>query len=153
MKAQEASGKLVTCTAPQTKEKSSKIIQMEIPENSQELTYYTQQKINKLISNNEICIPEIKIKFCSNCRHETHNVSECKELEKKISAKVQKKNDKSCIMCGSDHEMITCGYIQALDVAHSFTVKNRQRLFKLCSYLQEVVDRPRDYILYSFTWL
>lgn len=91
MKAQEASGKLVTCTAPQTKEKSSKIIQMEIPENSQELTYYTQQKINKLISNNEICIPEIKIKFCSNCRHETHNVSGCKELAKKNKCKSSEK--------------------------------------------------------------
>ncbi|BFZ10329.1 hypothetical protein BsWGS_13368 [Bradybaena similaris] len=149
-KTPEISEKLSAPPALPQGEKPVNRFQLKVPENSQQLANYTQHAILQLVTNNDICIPETKIQFCVYCRRDTHNFTVCKEL-KSTSAERKRKN-KTCLMCESDHEMLACEFIQALDVAHSVNTHDRQKLFEVCPYLEEIARRPTNYILFKFAW-
>ncbi|BFZ10050.1 hypothetical protein BsWGS_13089 [Bradybaena similaris] len=149
-KTPEISEKLSAPPALPQGEKPVNQFQLKVPENSQQLANYTQHAILQLVTNNDICIPETKIQFCVYCRRDTHNFTECKQL-KSTSAERKRKN-KTCLMCECDHEMLICEFIQALDVAHSVNTHDRQKLFEVCPYLEEIVRRPTNYILFKFAW-
>lgn len=70
-----------------------------------------------------------------------------------LSESLKIKDDKAGLVCGSGHEMITCKWVQALDVAHPLTPEHQKTLFKLCPYLRNSVDHPEHYVSLCFTWI
>lgn len=78
-----------------------------------------------------------KIKFCVYCRN----------------IELQTRDNKACLICETDHEMLTCEWLQMLDIVHSFTLYFQEQLVKVCRLFKDSLDHPYEYIFYIFRWL
>ncbi|BFZ14357.1 hypothetical protein BsWGS_17396 [Bradybaena similaris] len=129
----------------QTKEQKPKWFG-KFPRNSQDLADFTRHQISQLVSNNEICIPENSLP-CRQCKKKIHTLPECESARY-----VLRQRTKECVVCGLEHDMTTCEFIRALDIAHLLTKEHRQKLFKVCPYLQDVIDKPVEWYAFVYMW-
>ncbi|BFZ16890.1 hypothetical protein BsWGS_19929 [Bradybaena similaris] len=142
-------------------EKESKVIQeipvsqeskplvIKVPQDSDQLLLYTQQKIEQLVYENEISKPETLKNLCLFCKRQ-HNMTEC-ERRREIS---ESNTTKKCSICANEnHPLIDCPWVPILDCLNSLSSHHQKKVLEWCPFLQKFVDDPKESIIYSLTSL
>ncbi|BFZ19768.1 hypothetical protein BsWGS_22807 [Bradybaena similaris] len=127
----------------------SKPLVIKVPQDSDQLLLYTQQKIEQLVYENEISKPKTLKNFCLYCKR-LHNLTEC-EMRRVMS---ESKTTNKCSICASDtHLLIVCPWVPILDCLNSLSSHHQKKVLEWCPFLQKFVDDPKESIIYSLTSL
>ncbi|BFZ22820.1 hypothetical protein BsWGS_25859 [Bradybaena similaris] len=135
---------------PETVKGPASVIQQKITEPSAELASLIHAKIQILLDKIELEKAQDEINWCVFCRDTNHTYPECKIL-KRTSAE-DNEDKQGCIMCSSNHELLTCDWLKILHTVHSLTKESQEKVSDLCPVIKNVVDHPETPFYCKFSW-
>ncbi|BFZ00796.1 hypothetical protein BsWGS_03835 [Bradybaena similaris] len=121
-----------------------------VPTDSDQALSYAQTVIDKLISRNEISVPEQKHTDCVYCHHAPHWVSECRIMIE--DSEYILKEDNACSFCAREHDMKTCKWIALLDIVRSLSAEHQEKVVAWCPFLKTTDDTDNKYHFFEFSW-